>query len=84
MNVNGTVGVDAANRETVGDAVVAATNPLVAAAKPDTTTLLDWMLELEQRLRIARLRVVIEGEDVIPDVYETLAGLAASVREKLT
>ena len=41
------------------------------------------MLELEQRLRIARLRIAIEGDDVIPEAYETLAGLAAAVHQKL-
>ena len=82
MNVNTAAGT-AAIREGAAEAIVAAPNPWGAGAKLDTAALLDWMLELEQRLRIARLRVVIEGEDVIPEVYETLAGLAAAVHEKL-
>ena len=84
MNVNTMVGIDAAVREAAAETLVATTAPFISAAKLDTATLLELMLELEQRLRIARLRIAIEGDDVIPEVFETLAGLAAAVHEKLS
>jgi hypothetical protein len=74
--------IEAAGRE-VADTVAAPTDRFISAAKPGDAVLLDWMLELEQRLRIARLRLAIEGDHVIPQVYEMLAGLAVSVHEKL-
>lgn len=82
MTVNTMAGIDAAGRE-AADAVAAPTDPFIPAAKPADAIFLEWMLELEQRLRIARLRVAIEGDHVIPQVYETLAGLAVAIHEKL-
>ena len=84
MNVNTTVDIDAASREAAAEALVATTASFISAAKLDTVTLLDVMLEFEQRLRIARLRIAIEGDDVIAEVFETLAGVAAVAHEKLS
>ena len=82
MTVNTVSGFDAAGRE-AADAVAAPTDPFISAGKAGDAILLDWMSELEQRLRIARLRLAIEGDQVIPQVYETLAGLALAIHEKL-
>jgi hypothetical protein len=44
----------------------------------------DALLELEQCLRVARLRIVSPGEDAMPDAFETLGPLAALVHARLT
>ena len=49
----------------------------------DTSDLLELVRELEQRLRIASLRIAIEGENVIADVCGSLESLTAFVNEKL-
>ena len=85
VDVNGAKSavVDGADREAPPDTFGVATARPASPTKLERMALVDLMLELEQRLRIARLRIAIEGDDVIPEAYETLAGLAAAVHEKL-
>ena len=75
--------VDGLDREGPPDTSGVATARPASPAKLERMALLDLMVELEQRLRIARLRIAIEGDDVIPEAYKTLAGLAAAVDETL-
>lgn len=49
----------------------------------DPVDLLEIVLELEKRLRIASLRIAIEGKEVMADIVETLAQLAAFADDKL-
>jgi acyl carrier protein len=53
------------------------------ASEVDSVAVLDLVRELEQRLRIASIRIAIEGEDGWADVVQTLADLAATTDEKL-
>ena len=46
-------------------------------------TLLDLVRELEQQLRMASIRIAIEGQDRTTQVFETLADLAATLDQRL-
>lgn len=60
------------------DAIDASTPLLGSLPELDSMAVLELVLELEQRFGI-----VIEGEDVTADVFETLASLTAFVDDKL-
>jgi len=60
-----------------------ATASVRARAELDPDDVRELMLELEQRFRIASLRIAIEGEEATADVLETLAGLATLINERL-
>lgn len=45
---------------------------------------LELVDQLQQRLRVASLRIAIEGEDVTAELLETLESLAAIAEQKLT
>jgi hypothetical protein len=55
----------------------------LTAKEFDSMTVLDLVRELEQRLRMASIRIAIEGEDVTTHVFETLADVAATIDERL-
>ena len=86
MNVHTTVDIDAVKAvvvETLGvedrAATLDASTPLLGSLPElDSMAVLELVLELEQRFGI-----VIEGEDVTADVFETLASLTAFVDDKL-
>jgi acyl carrier protein len=61
------------------DAIDATTPLLGTLPELDSMAVLELVLELEQRFAI-----VVEGEDVTADVFETLASLTAFVDEKLS
>ena len=87
MEVSQTVSLDEVKAvvvETLGvedraDTIDAATPLLGTLPELDSMAVLELVLELEQRFGI-----VIEGEDVTADVFETLASLTALVDEKLS
>jgi acyl carrier protein len=60
------------------DALDASTPLLGSLPELDSMAVLELVLELEQRFGI-----VVEGEDVTADVFETLASLTAFVADKL-
>jgi acyl carrier protein len=60
------------------DALDASTPLLGSLPELDSMAVLELVLELEQRFGI-----VVEGEDVTADVFETLASLTAFVDDKL-
>jgi acyl carrier protein len=49
----------------------------------DSMSLLDLVRELEQQLRMASIRIAIEGQDRTTQVFETLADLAATLDQRL-
>jgi hypothetical protein len=50
----------------------------------ETVGALELIRELEQRLRVASLRITIEGQDINADVVDALARLSALVQDKLS
>ena len=86
MDVHTTVDIDAVKAvvvETLGvedrAATLDASTPLLGSLPElDSMAVLELVLELEQHFGI-----VIEGEDVTADVFETLASLTAFVDDKL-
>ena len=71
MNVNTTIDIDGAEAVRL-------------PADLDPTAALELMRELEQRLRVASMRIAIEGEDINDDVLEALGRLTAFVEENLS
>ena len=71
MNVNTTIDIDGAEAVRL-------------PADLDPTAALELMRELEQRLRVASMRIAIEGEDINEDVLEALGRLTAFVEENLS
>jgi acyl carrier protein len=87
MDVRTTVDIDAVRTavvETLGvedraDALDADTPLLGSLPELDSMAVLELVLELESRFGI-----VVEGEDVTAEVFETLASLTAFVDSKLS
>lgn len=71
MNVNTTIDIDGAEA-------------MRLPADLDPTAALELMRELEQRLRVASMRIAIEGEDINADVLQALERLTALVEDKLS
>ena len=85
MDINTTIDIDAVKAvvvETLGvedraDAIDASTPLFGALPELDSMAVLELVLELEQRFGI-----VVDGEDVTAEAFETLASLAAFVADK--
>jgi hypothetical protein len=91
MNVNTTIDMDGAEAVDVqpgdtqgGEEVSARAAAAGLPADLDPTAALELMRELEQRLRVASMRIAIEGEDINEDVLEALGRLTAFVEENLS
>ncbi len=61
----------------------AMTPRLTQATELDATRVLDVVRSIEHHLRVAGLRLAIEGEGMPADVVEALAGFARFLDEKL-
>jgi hypothetical protein len=90
MNVNTSIEIDGADAVDVepggtrgADDVGARAVAVGLPADLDPTAALELMRELEQRLRVASMRIAIEGEDLNADVLEALERLTAFVEESL-
>jgi hypothetical protein len=91
MTMNTTVDTDAAEAVEVplqalrrADALSARASAVGFPPDLDPVVVLELMRKLEQRLRVASLRIAIEGEDINADVLHALARLTAFVEEKLS
>jgi hypothetical protein len=91
MNLNTTIDIDGAQRVGIGPRVSPDPRTLRARVKNvgipsdlDPMAALELMRELEQRLRVASLRIAIEGDDLNGEVLEALARLSALVEQKLS
>jgi hypothetical protein len=89
--MNTTFDIDAAEAVELAPQTLRGAHALSAGASAvgfppdlDPVAALELMRELEQRLRIASLRIVIEGEDINADVLDALARMSALVEEKLS
>lgn len=86
MNVNTSIeidGADAVDVERGADDVGARAVAVGLPADLDPTAALELIRELEQRLRVASMRIAIEGEDLNADVLDALERLTAFVEENL-